>query len=408
MKRNWPARAALAVILLATMTPAGSGLGARPGPAFCLACGSRGLADALANIVLFAPLGVALALGRRGVVRPVVSGALLSLTIEVVQHFVPGRDPNLADVFTNTVGTAVGVLLARTSHRWLRPAPQHASRLSRASVALALGLLLGVGPLLAPTLPETTYYGQWTARFENMAHYEGRIVAASVGGVPIASERVHDSDALRRHMAEGAEVRIDAVAGPPPDGLAPIFSIFDDQLREIFLLGVEGEVVVVRHRTRAVELRLDQANLIVPDALHGIEAGDPLRLRFWRSGREYCLEVNDRRSCDLGFGLEDGWSVIYFDGSFPLPLRGLLGLGWLAGLFVPAGFWLRRRRDAVIAVGGAVVGLAVIPVMTGLLPTSVAGYLAALAGIGGGVGLCRVVHPRLRDRDRARIPSPIS
>ncbi len=388
-KHNWATWAATAVILIATLTPAGSGIGARPGPAFCLACGSRGLADLLLNIALFTPFGAALAVRRGGVVRPVVRGGLLSFGIEVAQHFIPGRDPNLADVACNTLGAAVGVALVVTAGWWLAPPPRRAAVLCAGSMLLAFATLLGAGLLLAPSLPETTYYGQWTARFQDMAHYEGRVVAASVGGLPIESRRVSDSDALRERLARGEELSVEAIAGPPPNGLAPIFSIYDDLGREIVLLGVEGEEVVLRMRTKAAELKLDQPDVTLPAAFRGIESGEMVRLRLRRSGRGYCFEVNDSHTCSLGFGLEDGWGVLYFDGDFSLRLREVLGLVWLAALFVPAGFWIRGMRDAAVVCACIVAGLTLLPLAVGLLATPALGYVAAFAGIGAGVGLRR-------------------
>lgn len=43
----------------------------------------------------------------------VLCGAAISLTIEILQEYIPGRDSGLMDVITNTFGTFLGALLFR-------------------------------------------------------------------------------------------------------------------------------------------------------------------------------------------------------------------------------------------------------------------------------------------------------
>jgi hypothetical protein len=80
----------------------------------------------LKNIVGFLPVGFVFyayfggirGLRRAGLVT-VLLGALISLTIEVVQGFLPTRDSGTSDLITNTLGTWLGVLLYRRLHRTL-------------------------------------------------------------------------------------------------------------------------------------------------------------------------------------------------------------------------------------------------------------------------------------------------
>jgi len=69
------------------------------------------------NVVVFVPLGAALALalgdksaGRR-LLLATLTGAGLSLAIELVQTTIPSRVSALDDWLLNSVGTAVGALL---------------------------------------------------------------------------------------------------------------------------------------------------------------------------------------------------------------------------------------------------------------------------------------------------------
>jgi glycopeptide antibiotics resistance protein len=62
--------------------------------------------------MLFVPLGAAIALlfARWAWPFAIVAGFLLSSAVEFAQTTIPGRVPDLDDVFWNTAGGAVGVI----------------------------------------------------------------------------------------------------------------------------------------------------------------------------------------------------------------------------------------------------------------------------------------------------------
>ena len=67
--------------------------------------------EALANVLLFVPLGAAGALVLRRHTGWVVVGlGALSLAIEVLQSTLPGRTPSYRDVVLNSAGALVGVV----------------------------------------------------------------------------------------------------------------------------------------------------------------------------------------------------------------------------------------------------------------------------------------------------------
>src|ERR1700704_3150438 len=84
---------AFGLVAIATLVPISDGTGGGGMPFWCLACGDYALADAVANVALFVPLGWALGRAR---VRPFVGLAVLvttTLTVEWLQYtLVPGRD----------------------------------------------------------------------------------------------------------------------------------------------------------------------------------------------------------------------------------------------------------------------------------------------------------------------------
>lgn len=73
--------------------------------------------DFLGNVAIFVPLGVGIAgvmaqRGRRAVlVSTFLLGALVSLSIEVGQLFVPSRSPDIDDIIFNSLGSLLGGVL---------------------------------------------------------------------------------------------------------------------------------------------------------------------------------------------------------------------------------------------------------------------------------------------------------
>lgn len=103
---------------------------------------SRG--DALANLLLYMPLGLLVVVGTgradrlaAAVVGATVLGALLSVSVEVAQLWLPPRTTALSDLVLNTVGAFLGGVLGARLARLLS---NHARRMGNETATGAVGL----------------------------------------------------------------------------------------------------------------------------------------------------------------------------------------------------------------------------------------------------------------------------
>lgn len=75
------------------------------------------------NIVLFVPFGLFLSLKfnkQKSLNKVILSGMLLSVTIECIQIFIPNRWTDIDDVILNTIGTGVGYYLFNLIYKILK------------------------------------------------------------------------------------------------------------------------------------------------------------------------------------------------------------------------------------------------------------------------------------------------
>ena len=155
-RRRWSQRQIVAgivlVILIATLLPSRTDV--RHAFAFCLTCDFRWLADAVLNVALFLPLGLAAGWHAKSPWKVALAGTLLSTAIELLQISVPGRDPELRDILSNAAGATLGAALAYRPRAWLFPGERRAAWLVAIVSVGVCGVIVGTSMLLAPARPQ--------------------------------------------------------------------------------------------------------------------------------------------------------------------------------------------------------------------------------------------------------------
>lgn len=131
-RKSWWAVALLIALWLLWMTlrpnPEVAGnLEVLTAPAAAQGVSSFWLIDIAGNLVVFAPLGAAVALARaqqRPLFWGTLTGLTLSVTIELLQGLTSSRVSSLGDVALNTLGAALGaVAIVALSRRLARSRP---------------------------------------------------------------------------------------------------------------------------------------------------------------------------------------------------------------------------------------------------------------------------------------------
>lgn len=347
----------------------------------CLACGDLGGVDFLLNLALFGPLGLALHHAELPLRRAAAVALGLTLGIEVFQFlFLPGRFAALGDLVANTSGGVLGWLLGRTWPLIATPAPAMARRLAVISLSGVALILWVTGWLLQPSLPVSTWFGQWRPELGQFDQFAGTVDSARLGSRPLPGHMLLDTWERRLELRDGPiAIQAHGTLGPPPRRTAPIVSVFDDRQRQIALLGQEGEDLVVAIRLRTANARLRTPTLRVPDGL-AAPAGTRYDASGWWADGTLSGTAVGTGALPLTVGL--GWSLVLpfrADLEPGTPVWSILWLGLLGlvpGRFVGRGW--RSPLAGMIGVG-VLVGMALLVSWFWTLPLTSPVEVGALA-----------------------------
>ncbi len=376
----------IAVISAATLTSRPGGGGSPQGCYFI--CGPRGLADTIANILLFAPFGLSLGLLRFSGWRGMLIGALFSVGIEAAQVWiVTGRDATPADVVSNSLGALLGASLG---YRWftlLLPGKRRARKLLLASAAGVVASAALTGWLLAPASQELAYYGQWTEGHGSYNLYRGEIISASIGDERVLPYETPVSQRAQELLANGVPLATTFRVGPAPYPEALLVAISRGASQLVFVT-IDGQDVVARYFGKSLDLTLDGPSVRLVGGMTGFREGDEAMLRLRRIREGYCLELGQREACS-GFTAGNGWSLIQNVAAYPPPASHLINAIWMAILGFPLGLWYRRDRVSTTIVAMTVGAILLMPLFGPLAMITAVDAAGALAGVASGYALRR-------------------
>jgi len=352
----------------------------------CVGCGDFALADALVNIALFVPLGLAFALRRARAGRALVWIVLTTVTVETLQYVVVrGRTASVGDVIANTIGGALGLAAPRVLRWVLASAP----RVARATSAAAGAIALVVAAALAlqaihppPSLHWTRHAPVLRRGFEP---FTGFVSQVQLGGLPFAEG---ETRALERR--DSVQLRIALRSGRPPERLAEVLQLWTPAGHGWVWIDQRGTNLRTHVTSRADDWRLRGHATWASGSLPAA-AGESVSVRIALQRFRYDIEVEHggavmKKIVTVSPG--DGWRLLVpFERQrqrerWSLTLTAL----WVGALLFPLGLFAQRHsRKLVVGAGiGAAVYFTAVPFLVGCAALSLAGWLGAAAGYASG------------------------
>jgi hypothetical protein len=389
---------ALALIAVATLTPQ-DGRGVARLAHWCWQCGALWLADGASNVLLFLPLGVALAARGWRVPTVVLLGGAVTLLVETLQWVgvPPGRLASRGDLVANVLGTLLGAGLWRR-RGWRRPATPRVAR------ALAVGWVAGVAAVAAGTALALRPAG--TARLDSrpvvspITHvpgsgwFEGTTDSVEVDGVVVRRGYTGPVILATRPSPAATRATLHVHGRDPTPAPVPLLVLHDAGAWRPWL-------AVAQHGTTA-EATLTRTGgawglampvLSLPGAFAPRSLEEPLTLTVATTPQAISMEGRAGAwggAHTLSLTPLLGWALLQAEVRTDGAWAPLVATLWLALLAVPVGWWgaqgAGRQRTGwgvaaalTVALGGAVT-------LPGVLLGSAwpsAAELALVAGLSG-------------------------
>lgn len=368
---------ALSLVAIATLVPRSHGTGGGSMSFWCLACGDYALADALANVALFVPLGWAISRTR---MRPRVSLAVVLTTtigVELLQYgFVSGRVASMSDILTNTVGGVAGMALP-----YLRRSV--AASDGRALLGATLyGVLLvaGLGVSEATQAVPLPRRLRWTAgSTAGYVPFTGSLGTVRVYGTPVTMHQW-----LNLPPREGVEITVDFLSGRPDTGVAQVIVAWMPSGSGWMWLEQQNRDLRVHLASASDGARL-RGHSVWLNATMPAMAGEPVTVRLVVRPFSYRIVVRTKAGDvvrDASITPGDGWRLFTPSERWGERWAPWLRAGWMAVLLGPLGYLAaaRSRVTAVVAAVGAGVSLVLLPIVSGCAWLRLPGWCGAASG----------------------------
>ena len=338
-----------AAIAFATLIPnRGS---APPFNPLCVLCGESGGVDLVLNVVLFAPLGFGLALVDSRPSRALIGMSAASLAIELLQFFlIPGRDPTIRDVVTNSIGGALGFAISAHRQSLIRPRPSLGVKLLVGWAVVWLAIQTIAGYSLVPALTQSKYYGQIGRELgEMLSAFPGEILNPTLDGLRIPDSEL-SATRIRTLLSErqGALIQARVIPRECPTRMAGIVRIADAEAREILIVAQNDADLHFGVRSGAETLRLRPVRYRLHDVFgHGSTCAPVrdtilLQARYTRMGVALGAATRGKAMEEtIAPSMSQGWRLF-------LPVQTYTEAGlwsaaltatWLFILMLPAGYW---------------------------------------------------------------------
>ena len=359
----------------------------------CRICGPMSGVDVVGNVLLFAPLGLGLAVAGFARRRTVQLGGLASIAIELLQFtIIPGRDTSVVDVAANTLGTFAGFVVGAHWRTLVFPDRRASRMLALTSGAAHVALAMVVSWALGPGLPDGSWYLE--RGIGTRLKPAGRVLDARASAEPMVGDTMTNVPTVRRELLAGRSIVVTAVIAPGPNQATSFIQILDTSLDNIVTIDRHRDDAAFYSRMRASDLGLQHIQVKMA-GFFAASAGDTVTLTGARVGPrlEIAGERNGRRSSNallLTPGL--GWAFFLPTGAElerPIPIADVT---WTALLLLPFGYWAGRaaRMSAVpgrwhlTRIGVAATSIGVVPWLFAIGPSHwwewTAGFAALLIG----------------------------
>jgi VanZ like family len=360
-------------------------------PWWCLVCGDRGGLDVINNILLFIPMAVGLRLAGFSVRAVALTGAALSLSIELLQWtVVTGRDASLSDVLTNSLGSWLGAFLGTHLKTLLYPARHQAVRLVLAAGGLWVASELGSASLLRPWIPDHDLRGVWSRSSYGQSRFSGRVISATLSGRPLPGDSSLLAPELVRLLENGpVELGVELLSGPA-GRWSPVAEVLGPRESVVAFRAV-GKDLAYQPPARATLLRLNRPSLRLAGALSG-GAGPRIQVLAGEGGSRLWAVWESggaRHRASLTLSPSFGWTLLLpFPYAYGPEIRWLT-MFWLAGWLLPVGYWTAHVGGRPLTLAAALVllvasGLALVPVISGYPLVHWSEWLGAFLGLAGG------------------------